>query len=186
MTEEMISDVASNIATTTNSTGIMEQILSGSYGIAYAILGAAIAISFGCAGSAIGVASVASVGSGLMRERADLYGKILLLVVMPGTQGIYGFLGAFWVMLKLNILSGDPTLISNGIGLSILWSSLPVGLAGFVSGIYQGKVAAAGIGVIAKDQSNLGKSIILSAMVETYAVLGLLVTILLINGIKLG
>jgi V/A-type H+-transporting ATPase subunit K len=64
-------------------------------------------------------------------------------------------------------------------------AALPVAFAGLLSGMYQGRVAAAGVNVTAKKPDASGKAVILSAIVETYAVLGLLVTILLINGLNL-
>ncbi len=109
----------------------------------------------------------------------------MLLQVIPGTQGVYGFLGFFWVLMKLQMLSGTPLDLTVIQGLQILLACLPVAITCLISAPYQGKVAASGMVMTGKDENNLGKGIIYAAMVETYAVLGLLATILAVNGIKL-
>ncbi len=154
-------------------------------GLVYAILGAALSALFAGIGSAVGVSLAGQSGSGVISEEPAKFGRVLLLQALPGTQGIYGFLGAFWVIMKIGLLA-EPMAVSTSAGLQILFACLPVALAGLLSGIYQGKVSAAGMGVVAKVPAETGKAIILSAMVETYAVLGLLATILLVNGIQVG
>ncbi|MFH2105224.1 MAG: V-type ATP synthase subunit K [Parcubacteria group bacterium] len=153
-------------------------------GIALAILGAALAVGLAGVGSAIGVGIAGQTASGLVSEEPEKFGKALLLQALPGTQGIYGFLGGFWVIMKLDLLSGASP-IGMEAGLQILFACLPIAIAGLTSGILQGRVSAAGMGIVAKKPDDAGKGVILSAMVETYAVLGLLATILLINGIQL-
>ena len=154
-------------------------------GLVYAILGAALSALFAGIGSAVGVSLAGQAGSGIVSEEPAKFGRVLLLEALPGTQGIYGFLGAFWVIMKIGLLA-EPSAVSTSAGLQILFACLPVALAGLFSGIYQGKVSAAGMGVVAKRVEESGKAIILSAMVETYAVLGLLTTILLVNGVQVG
>lgn len=156
-----------------------------SIGLAYAILGAALSAFLGGIGSAIGVGLAGQAGAGVVSEEPAKFGRVLLLQALPGTQGIYGFLGAFWVIMKTGLL-GEPKTIEPFTGLQILFACLPVAVACFLSAIHQGKVSAAGMGVVAKAPAETGKAVILAAMVETYAVLGLLVSILLINGIKVG
>ena len=153
-------------------------------GIALAICGAALAVGLAGTGSAIGIGIAGQAASGVVSEEPEKFGKALLLQALPGTQGIYGFLGGFWVIMKLGLLAGASP-IDASTGLQFLFACLPIAVAGLSSGIFQGKVSAAGIGIVAKKPDESGKGIILSAMVETYAVLGLLATILLINGIQI-
>lgn len=155
-------------------------------GLALAILGAALAVSLAGIGSSIGVGLAGQAASGVISEDPEKFGKCLLLQALPGTQGIYGFLGAIMAIQKIGLLGGGDINISFAVGLQILFACLPVGIVGFLSGIWQGKVSASGMGVVAKKPQESGKPIILAAMVETYAVLGLLATILLINGIKVA
>ncbi len=154
-------------------------------GLTLAILGAAFAVVLGGIGSAIGVGLAGQASSGVMSEDPDKFGSLLLLVALPGTQGIYGFLSAFLVILKLGLAGGTVATVSVSQGWQILISCLPVALTGLVSGIHQGKVCASGVYMVAKQPKDLMKPVILAALVETYAVLGLLITILIQNGISI-
>jgi V/A-type H+-transporting ATPase subunit K len=154
-------------------------------GLTLAIFGAALAVVLGGIGSAIGVGLAGQASSGVMSEDPDKFGSLLLLVALPGTQGIYGFLSAFLVILKLGLVGGTVATVSVGQGWQILISCLPVALTGLVSGIHQGKVCASGVYMVAKQPRDLMKPVIMAALVETYAVLGLLITILIQNGITI-
>jgi V/A-type H+-transporting ATPase subunit K len=154
-------------------------------GLTIALLGGAIAVILGGIGSAIGVGLAGQASSGVMSEDPEKFGSLLLLVALPGTQGIYGFLSAFLVILKVGLTGGSPVVLNLYQGWQILIACLPVGLTGLVSGIHQGKVCASGVFMVAKQPKDLMKPVIMAALVETYAVLGLLITILLLNGIKL-
>jgi len=154
-------------------------------GLALAVLGAALSVALAGIGSIIGVAKAGRAASGIVSEEPEKFGKALLLQALPSTQGIYGFIGAFWVIIKLGLLAGNVPDISWETGLALCMASLPVAISGLFSGIFQGTVSVAGMNVIAKKPEELGKGVILSAMVETYAVLGLLATILLVQGISL-
>ncbi len=154
-------------------------------GLTLAIVGGALAVILGGIGSAIGVGIAGQASSGVMSEDPEKFGSLLLLVALPGTQGIYGFLSSFLVILKLGLTGGalaSPTIFQ---GWQILIACLPVGFTGLVSGIHQGKVCASGVYMVAKQPKDLMKPVIMAALVETYAVLGLLITILLLNGISL-
>lgn len=154
-------------------------------GLALAIIGAALAVGMAGTGSAVGMGIAGQAGAGVVSEDPEKFGKVLLLDALPGTQGIYGFLGAVMALQAVGLL-GEAKEITTGVGAQVLFACLPIALAGLSSGIFQGKVSAAGMGVLAKKPEEMGKAIILSAMVETYAVLGLLATILLLNGINVG
>lgn len=153
-----------------------------------AVLGGALAVILSGMGSAKGVGIVGQAAAGLLSEEPDRFGQTLLLQALPGTQGIYGLIVAFLVMVKIGLLGGDPatfTSLTSTQGLSILAACLPIAIVGLVSGIHQGKVAAAGVNIIAKRPEELAKGIVLAAVVETYAVLALLVSILMVFGIQL-
>jgi V/A-type H+-transporting ATPase subunit K len=150
-----------------------------------AVLGGALAFVFAGIGSAIGVGLAGQAASGVMSEDPEKFGSLLLLVALPGTQGIYGFLSGFLVMLKLGLTSGTIAKVSMYQGWQILIACLPVAFVGFLSAIHQGKVCAAGVYMVAKQPKDMAKPLVLGALVETYAVLGLLITVLLLNGIKL-
>ncbi|MDZ7798562.1 MAG: V-type ATP synthase subunit K [Patescibacteria group bacterium] len=155
-------------------------------GLALAILGAALAVGLAGIGSSLGVGISGEAASGVVSEDPEKFGKALLLQALPSTQGIYGFLGAIMAIQKVGLLGGGEFTITPEIGWQVLFACLPIAIAGLTSGWLQGKVSAAGMGVIAKKPSESGKPIIFSAMVETYAVIGLLATILLLNGITVS
>ena len=149
----------------------------------YALLGAAMAALAGI-GSAIGIGIAGEAAAGGVSEDPNKFGQVLVLQALPGTQGIYGLLIAFIILLKVGLLGGDGMVeLTVSQGAYIFASSLPVGLVGIFSAIAQGKAAAAGIMLVGKKPSELAKGMIFAAMVETYAVLALLISFLMINSI---
>ena len=154
------------------------------YGLMLALVGAAIASAVAGIGSILGVRTVGLASAGLVSEDPDKFGKVLLLTALPGSQGIYGFLAAVIIANKIGLLSGQVADLTIGHGWQIIVAALPVAITCLLSAIFQGRVAAAGVNVTAKQPDASGKAVILSAIVETYAVLGLLVTILLVNGLS--
>jgi V/A-type H+-transporting ATPase subunit K len=154
-------------------------------GLALALIGAGLAVGLAGAGSAIGIGYAAQASAGGMTESPENFGRFLILTALPGTQGIYGFIAAFLLMMKINILGAAPVALSVDQGWSLLASSLPIAITGMISAIHQGKVCAAGVGLTVKRPADSMKAMVLAVFVEFYAVLGLLVTIFLVNGIKI-
>ena len=148
------------------------------------IMGAALAALLAGIGSAKGTSMAGQAAAGVVSEDPSKFGQLLVLQLLPGTQGLYGFIIGFLMLTKIGILGGDiPTSAQ---GFQLLAASLPVGIVGLISGIYQGKAAVAGVGIVAKKPEELGKAITFAAIVETYAILGLLVSFLALNGIQIG
>lgn len=145
-------------------------------GMVLAVLGAAFAAGFAGIGSARGVGLVGEAGAGLLTEKPASFGKVLILQILPGTQGLYGFLVALLVFIKTGLLSGSPVALTWTQGLYFFAACLPIAIAGYFSAVYQGRVAASGVSMIAKQSTETSKAMILSAMVETYAVLALLIS----------
>ncbi len=154
--------------------------------ISYAvpIAGAAIAVFLAGFGSSIGISIAGQAADGVLTEDPDKFGPLLILVALPGTQGIYGLIGGFWVVFKLGLLGETPASLNMIQSWQIFFAALPVGFAGWISGIYQGKVCAAGVAMAAKRPETLIKGVIYGAMVETYGIFGLIATILLLQGIR--
>ena len=149
-------------------------------GTAFAVLGAALAAILSGMGSAKGVGLVGEAAAGVITEDPSKFGKVLILQILPGTQGLYGFLTAFLLLVRINVLGGEFAPLSLQKGLMLLAACLPIAIVGYFSAIAQGRAAAAGAGIVAKKPDQNGKAITLAAMVETYAVLALLVSILAI------
>lgn len=153
-------------------------------GIALVFIGAAITAVLGFAGSAIGMGFAGQAAAGVVGEKPNLFGKMLLMQALPGSQGIYGLVGAFLILSFSGVLGATEALsISTTVGMQYLFAGLPIGIAGLISGIYQGAVAASGISLIAKDESNMGRAIVLSVMVETWAIFGVLISFILLISI---
>jgi V/A-type H+-transporting ATPase subunit K len=152
-------------------------------GLFWAILGAAFAAGLAGSGSAIGVGIAGQAAAGVVAENPDQFSKVLILQLLPGTQGIYGLLVAFITLSKIGLLGGGALDISMGTGLMIFAACLPIAIAGLISAIYQGKTSVASIGLVAKNEEQFGKAMLFPAMVETYAILALLISILAITSI---
>ena len=146
-------------------------------GFIFGALGIALAVGLSGIGSAKGVGIVGEAAAGLVTEEPEKFGKALVLELLPGTQGLYGFVIGF---LILNNLSTTTTLSQ---GLYLFAAALPIAITGLLSAIAQGKVAASGIQILAKNPDHNTKGIILSAMVETYALLGFVISFLLVNNL---
>lgn len=154
-------------------------------GIFYVFVGAAVSAVLGFAGSAIGMGYAGQAASGVSAERPELFGKALLMQALPGSQGIYGLVGAFLILNFSGILGATEAIeISASVGLQYLVAGVPIGLAGLFSGMFQGRVSATGVSMIAKDETLTGKALILSAMVETWAIFGVLISFILLTSIK--
>lgn len=134
----------------------------------------------GGVGSAKGVGIVGEAAAGLVSEDPSKFTKVLILQILPGTQGLYGFITAIVVMIRTGIFTGDVAALTTADGLAYLASCLPMAIVGYFSAIGQARVAASGVSVIAKRPEEQSKAMVLAAMVETYAVLALLVSVLLI------
>lgn len=146
-------------------------------GFVMGALGVALAVGMSGIGSAKGVGIAGEAAAGLLSEQPEKFGKALILQLLPGTQGLYGFVIGLLVFLKL---TPETTFAQ---GLYLLFACLPIAIAGLWSGISQGKAAAAGIQILAKNPEHNTKGMVLAAMVETYALLGFVVSFLLVNGL---
>ena len=145
-----------------------------------ALLGAALAVILAGMGSAKGVGMVGEAASGLLTEDPSKFGKTLILQALPGTQGIYGLITAFLVIFKIGLLSGSPAQLTVAQGIYFLMACLPIAIVGYFSAIKQAKVAASGVNLIAKRPDEVGKAITAAALVETYAIFAVLVSLLLV------
>ena len=103
--------------------------------------------------------------------------------VLPGTQCIYGLLVAFITLSQIGVLGGTP-IPDVHTGLMYFAACLPIALVGLVSAFHQGKTSVASIGIVAKKPDQFGKAMLFPAMVETYAILALLVSILAVTNIR--
>ena len=162
----------------------MDKFDINSLGIVLALVGAVLAELLGGIGSAIGVGMAGQAAAGVVTEDPSKFAKVLILQLLPGTQGIYGLLVGFLVLSGIGLLGGGADMdMSLAQGLLYFLACLPIGIVGLISAIHQGKTAVASIGIVAKKPEQFGKAMLFPAMVETYAILALLISILAIFGI---
>ncbi|MBR2570557.1 MAG: V-type ATP synthase subunit K [Clostridia bacterium] len=147
-----------------------------------ALFGAAISVFLAGIGSARGVGIAGEATAGVVSENPEVFGRALVLELLPGTQGIYGFLIGFIVLIKLNVLGGVAAIadITLWQGLWIFAGCLPIAVVGLLSAIAQGRVAASAIVMLGKRPESSGQGITMTVMVETYAVLALLASFLMV------
>jgi len=149
--------------------------LAGSH---WALFGAGLAFIGGAIGSSMAIAYVANVAAGVIAEDSEKFGRVLPLVAMPGTQGIYGFITAFMVWI---FFIQEPKLLDNPqVGFQVFFACLPVAFGCLFSGIYQGVAGTGAAALVGKQPESSGRALILPALVETYAVLALIVSVLLL------
>lgn len=147
-------------------------------GASLALLGGVFAAILAGIGSAKGVGLVGSVAAGTLSEKPELFGKLIILQALPGTQGIYGLLVWFFIMNFAGFFDGTAASISVSQGILYFLACLPMAIVGYYSAKDQARVAADGVSLVAKNPGEQSKAIILSAMVETYAIFALLVSVL--------
>ena len=146
-------------------------------GMIFTILGIAIATVLAGIGSVKGVGAAAQASMGVLSEDSSMFGKMLVLTLLPGTQGLYGFIVGFLMLIYAGVLGGGDVVTWQQ-GLAYLGASLAIGIGGLVSGIAQGRAAVAGIGLCAKDEKNFSKAMVSVTLVEVYALFAFIVSLL--------
>lgn len=143
-------------------------------GAIFGYLGVALAVAFSGFGSSYGTGGTGAAAASLIKDQPEKFTQALILQLLPGTQGLYGFVIGFMILFTV---TPDLALAD---GFRLLIASLPIALVGWISGQQQGKVSTAGLQVLAKRPENVANAIILTIMVETYAILAFITSILLI------
>ncbi|MFR6343772.1 MAG: V-type ATP synthase subunit K [Christensenellales bacterium] len=153
------------------------------FGLALALLGALTAALLAGIGSARAVGMVGEAAAGVVSQDPGKFSKVLILQLLPGTQGLYGLLTAVLALSQIGILGGTPQMLTVSQGLMYFVACLPIAIVGYFSAIAQGRAAVAGVGIVAQKPDQNGKAITMAAMVETYAILALLITILALTSL---
>ncbi|MGN0813994.1 MAG: V-type ATP synthase subunit K [Candidatus Coproplasma sp.] len=143
-------------------------------GFAIAMIGIALCAILCGIGSSVGLFKTGSAAAGILGENPKKFGKVLVLVLLPATQGIYGFIIA---IIASSSVAGIETVAQ---GWALLGAVMPMAISGLITGIFQGKSAVNCIYAVGKQDSLGGKLIIYPAMIEFYAILGLIISIMLI------
>lgn len=156
---------------------MIDFLINNQGGMIFAIIGMGIATIFSGIGSSKGVGLTGEAAAALTTSQPVKFGQALILQLLPGTQGLYGFVIAFMIY---GSLSSDMSIVT---GMAYLMASLPVAFTGLFSGMAQGKVAAAGIQILAKKPEHFFKGVMFAVMVEMYAILGFVISFLLLGSI---
>ncbi|MBE7004376.1 MAG: V-type ATP synthase subunit K [Ruminococcaceae bacterium] len=152
-------------------------------GAAMALLGAGLAVGLSCVGSAKGTGIAGEAGTGLLSQDPSKSGKVMVLQLLPGTQGLYGLVVFFVCLAKLGIFNGAINL-TVAQGCAYFAACMPMALGGLLSAIAQGRVAAGSINILAKKPDDWSKGLILCGIVEFYAILSLLASMLMLLFMK--
>ena len=153
-------------------------------GYALGLLGAGLAALMAGIGSAKGTGIAGEAGAGRGSEDPSKFGKAMILQVIPGTQGLYGFV--IWFLAYSKLAAVGAAGVSVAQGLQVLSACLPIAFGGLLSGIAQGKVAAASVNILAKKPDDWSKGMILCITVEFYAILALLASFMMLSAVTLG
>lgn len=148
-------------------------------GLGWAIAGGMFAVMLGGIGSAVGIRISGSQGGGVLSEKPDLFGKLLVLMALPGTQGFYGFITAIFIANSIGLLAGKVAIAPLP-GLCVFFIGLLSGMVLLKSAINQGEASAAAINLVARRPDQSGRAILIPALVETYAIVAFLAALLLV------
>ena len=149
-------------------------------GLAFGLLGAGLAACLAGAGSGIGTGYAGQAGAGLVTEDPSKFGKVMILQVIPGTQGLYGLVVFFVAIMNMGLLDGSAANLSFVDGCRYFAACMPIGIGGLVTAKYQGKVAASSVNLLAKNPDHWSKGMILCITVEFYAILSLLASMMML------
>ena len=152
-------------------------------GLALALLGSGLAVGLSCVGSAKGTGIAGEAGTGLLSEDPSKSGKVMVLQLLPGTQGLYGMVVWFFALIRMNFM-GNAAAVAGSMtvqqGLAFFAACMPMAIGGLLSAIAQGRVAAGSINILAKKPDDWSKGLILCGIVEFYAILSLLASMLML------
>ena len=152
-------------------------------GLAMALLGASLAVGLSCVGSAKGTGIAGEAGTGLLCEDPSKSGKVMVLQLLPGTQGLYGMVVWFFALIRMNFM-GNAAAVAGTMtvqqGLAFFAACMPMAIGGLLSAIAQGRVAAGSINILAKKPDDWSKGLILCGIVEFYAILSLLCSMIML------
>ena len=148
-------------------------------GTIFAIIGAALAATLAGIGSSYGVQAAGKAAAGVTAEKPDLFSKLFVLQALPATQGMYGLVAAIVIVMRAGLFDGSINNISKESGMALLFAAIPIAVVGLISGIYQGKTAAAAILMTSKQPDAQTKGMQMTALVELYAIFALVATLLI-------
>lgn len=152
-------------------------------GLVFAIIGIALAVILPGIGSAKGVGMVGEAASAVVIDEPEKFAKSLILQLLPGSQGLYGFAIGLLALGKITGLEENALMMTTQQGMYLLAACLPIALVGLYSAISQAKVSTASITILIKNESQQVKGIIYAVMVEIYALLAFVISFILLGAV---
>ena len=152
-------------------------------GMVYALAGVFFAVALSGMGSSKGVGIASEAASAVVADDPSKFGKLLVLQLLPGTQGLYGLIVGVMVLLNIGILGGAP-VVETAKGLEYLFACLPIAVSGYFSASAQSRVCATGVNLTAKRPEESSKAIVSASLIELYALLGFITSFLTVINIK--
>ena len=149
-----------------------------SLGFALAMLGAVIAVVASGIGSVIGISRAAAAANGLLTKEPKYFTKVLILMLLMTSQGIYGLTVSFLMLYNLGVVGGTIPAVTVEAGFTFLLLGLPVGVMGCVSAIMQGNVAVTAINLFGKQNKMFVQCILIISATEVFALFGFLISML--------
>ena len=143
-----------------------------------AYIGVVLMVGVAGIASAVGTAICGQAAVGSMKKNGSAFGSYMILSALPGSQGLYGFVCFFMVQ---GLISADMSMIQSA---AVFGAGLLVGIVNLAAAIYQAKVCASGIAAIGNGHDVMGKTLILAAFPELYAILTVAATFLISNLVK--
>ncbi len=153
-------------------------------GIVYGCLGAALAIVLSAIGSCIGVGKAGQMSGGLLSKDPSKFTQMLILQLLPATQGLYGFIVAFMAFSQMGLIGTTDFVFTTSHGLALLAACLPIGIIGLASAIYQGKVVMAGMEMCFKQDKQTGHALLMAVLVEIFAIFAFVISLMAVLGVS--
>ena len=148
-------------------------------------MGAAVAVVLSGIGSAIGVGRAGQASAGLLSKDPTKFGSVLLLQLLPATQGLYGFVVGFMIFIQTGVLGTLKTL-STATGLAYFALCLPIALVGLGSAVMQSAVAVGGINLVGKQDKEMGHAMTMAVLVEIFAIFAFIISFLGVMSVKIA
>ena len=151
-------------------------------GMFFALVGIAFAVVFTGLGSSKGVGMASEAAAAVVADDPSKFGKLLVLQLLPGTQGLYGLIVGVMVMLNIGVLGGEP-VTELMVGLQYFAACLPIAFSGYFSARAQGRVCVTGVNLTSKRPEESSKAIVSASLIDLYALLGFIVSFLIVINI---
>ena len=151
--------------------------MENSTALILAYVGVAIMVGLAGIASAVGTSICGQAAVGAMKKNSSAFGSYMILSALPGSQGLYGFVCFFMVQ---GLLTAEITMLQAAAGLG---AGVLVGIVNLAAAIFQGKVCANGIAAIGNGHDVMGKTLILGAFPELYAILTVAATFLISSAV---